>query len=94
MSNSDFVEVKYTRNNLDKYFIRTSIFNALKKFMPKFEGKLLDSGCGKMPYKEYLLKHSNIKEYEGLDFKTIKKDNGVIYDVKGTLNKNIIDKRL
>ncbi|WP_375235284.1 nucleotide sugar dehydrogenase [Winogradskyella sp.] len=34
------------------------------------------------------------KEYEGLDFKTIKKDNGVIYDVKGTLNKNIIDKRL
>lgn len=34
------------------------------------------------------------KEFEDLDFKTIKKDNGVIYDVKGTLNKNIIDKRL
>lgn len=70
MSKSDFIEVKYTRNNLDKYFIRTSIFNALNKFMPKFEGKLLDSGCGKMPYKEYLLKHSNIQEYEGLDIES------------------------
>jgi len=70
MSKSDFIELKYTRHNLDKYFIRTSIFNALNKFMPKFEGKLLDSGCGKMPYKEYLLKHSNIQEYEGLDIES------------------------
>ena len=44
MSKSDFIDVKYNRHNLDKYFIRASIFNALKSLC-KFEGKLLDSGC-------------------------------------------------
>lgn len=34
------------------------------------------------------------KEFEDLDFNTIKKDNGVVYDVKGSLPKEYVSKRL
>jgi len=34
------------------------------------KGKLLDVGCGKMPYKDYILKHSQVSQYIGLDIDT------------------------
>lgn len=75
MSVNQFINVKLTRTTLDKYYIRTSIFNALKSVLPKFEGSLLDIGCGKMPYKNYILEHSNVEKYIGLDI-----ENALVYD--------------
>lgn len=71
----NFTNLKFSFDNLDNYYIRTSIFNAVKEFCKKSSGHLLDIGCGKMPYKEYILKHSKVNEYTGLDI-----ENALVYD--------------
>ncbi|OOG62330.1 class I SAM-dependent methyltransferase [Flavobacterium sp. A45] len=65
-----FIEIEFNIQNLDRYFIRTSIFKALISSLPKFNGKLLDIGCGKMPYKNYILESSKVNEYVGLDIES------------------------
>ncbi|MCG9973019.1 class I SAM-dependent methyltransferase [Christiangramia crocea] len=62
-----FINVDFNKKNLDIYFIRTSIFRSLKKFLPQANGKMLDVGCGKMPYKKFILENSSVDEYVGLD---------------------------
>nr|WP_315155939.1 class I SAM-dependent methyltransferase [uncultured Flavobacterium sp.] len=73
----NFTNIPFTKDNLDSYFIRTSIFKALISSLPQFNGMLLDIGCGKMPYKNYILKHSNIKQYIGLDI-----ESALVYDAQ------------
>jgi ubiquinone/menaquinone biosynthesis C-methylase UbiE len=75
MDKNKFTNISFSIENLDNYYIRVSIFNALKNCLPYFKGKLLDVGCGKMPYKEYILKHSETKNYVGLDIET-----ALVYD--------------
>ena len=65
-----FINIPYSINNIDKYIVRTSILNSLKKSLPEFKGKLLDVGCGKMPYKKYILENSSVEKYIGLDIDT------------------------
>jgi len=67
---NNFIDITLNKENLDLYYIRTSIFSALKENISIFNGKLLDTGCGKMPYKEYLLTHSNVTDYIGLDIES------------------------
>ncbi|RZJ49590.1 MAG: class I SAM-dependent methyltransferase, partial [Chryseobacterium sp.] len=38
--------------------------------LKKFQNVFLDVGCGKMPYKEYILKNSPVEIYHGLDIET------------------------
>lgn len=71
----DFINILFTIENLDRYYIRTSIFNALKENLIYFKGDLLDIGCGKMPYKNYILEHSTVEKYVGLDI-----DDALEYD--------------
>lgn len=71
----EFVNLKLTVSNLDNYFIRSSIFSALKKNLHKFNGRLLDVGCGKMPYRQYIKDNSAVKQYVGLDIRT-----AIVYD--------------
>ncbi|MGO4906195.1 class I SAM-dependent methyltransferase [Flavobacterium sp. W20_MBD1_R3] len=66
----DFINIPFTAANLDRYYVRTSIFNSLKKSLPLFQGDLLDIGCGKMPYKNYVLENSTITTYVGLDIES------------------------
>ncbi len=73
----DFIPNKLTKDNLDNYYIRTSIFKCIQSHMHLFSGKLLDSGCGKMPYKDYILSNSKTKEYIGIDI-----ENSLEYDVE------------
>lgn len=73
----DFIPHKLTKNNMDNYFIRTSIFKSIQNHTHLFSGKLLDSGCGKMPYKSYILDNSEVKEYVGLDI-----ENSLEYDAE------------
>lgn len=76
MALNNFTDIPFTKENLDRYYIKHSIFNALKKSLPKLKGNLLDIGCGKMPYKEYILENSQVDNYIGLDI-----ENHLIYDV-------------
>lgn len=71
----NFTEIEFTVENLDRYYIRTSIFNAIKDTLPQFKQSLLDIGCGKMPYKNYILENSEVINYIGLDI-----ENALEYD--------------
>ncbi|WP_027136913.1 class I SAM-dependent methyltransferase [Gaetbulibacter saemankumensis] len=66
----EFIDIPFRTDTLDRYLIRTSIFSALKINLPSFKGKLLDVGCGKMPYRDYVLEHSDVEDYIGLDIET------------------------
>lgn len=73
----NFVEIKFTSKNIDIFYVRASIFQALKSNLPLFKGNLLDVGCGKMPYRDYVLENSKVEKYSGLDIET-----GNIYDLE------------
>tara|TARA_R110002049_G_scaffold3795_5_gene27662 strand:- start:140525 stop:141226 length:702 start_codon:yes stop_codon:yes gene_type:complete len=73
----DFTKISFSINNLDRYSIRSAIFKALKEVLPLFSDDLLDIGCGKMPYKEYVLENSKVKNYVGLDI-----EDALIYDAE------------
>ncbi|WP_299123554.1 class I SAM-dependent methyltransferase [uncultured Winogradskyella sp.] len=73
----DFVNIKLSLKNLDTYYIRKSILVGLSKYLGDFNGTMLDIGCGKMPYRDYILENSKISKYVGLDIET-----ALIYDKK------------
>ncbi|MFC4478224.1 class I SAM-dependent methyltransferase [Flavobacterium chungangensis] len=75
MKLNNFTDVPYCKENLDRYYIRTSILNALNENLKRFSGEILDIGCGKMPYKDYILKNSNATKYTGLDI-----EDALVYD--------------
>ena len=67
MTDDKFLNISFNRKNLDIFLIRTSIAESITKTLPFFKGNLLDIGCGKMPYKNYILQHSLVDKYTGLD---------------------------
>lgn len=75
MEPDNFTEIPFTVENLDRCVIRQAIFDAIKACKKDFKGNLLDIGCGKMPYKNYLLTNSNISSYIGLDI-----EQAIVYD--------------
>ncbi|HEY6900808.1 MAG TPA: class I SAM-dependent methyltransferase [Puia sp.] len=63
-----YLEPRYDLDNIDRYYARTSILNALQENKKYLTGTLLDIGCGKMPYREILTKPAGHTErYLGLD---------------------------
>lgn len=64
---NNFLNPQFEKENLDRYIIRSAIMNSLHKSINCFDGNLLDVGCGKMPYRQYLLENSKIVHYTGLD---------------------------
>ncbi|MEO8962485.1 MAG: class I SAM-dependent methyltransferase [Ginsengibacter sp.] len=77
MSPNNFTHVAFTAGSLDRYLIRTSIFEAIKSSLINFKGNLLHVGCGKMPYKNVILKNSSVEKYIGLDI-----ESAIQYDAK------------
>lgn len=75
MPNS-FVDLKLSIHNLESFIIRKEIFNAISSVFPSFKGKVLDCGCGSMPYKELVLSNLNVTDYIGLDI-----ESGLNYDL-------------
>lgn len=64
-----FINISLNKDYPDVYYVRTSILHALKNNISKFNGKLLDVGCGIMPYRELILNNNkNVTSYIGLDF--------------------------
>lgn len=72
------------------FFIRLRLFQKVKKFAPQIEGKLLDFGCGRKPYKNLFTKAT---EYIGVDIEQSGHDHSlsevdVFYDGKTIPFKN------
>ena len=67
MKRDNFTNIPFEASTLDIYYVRQSILLALKENITLFKGKLLDIGCGKMPYKEFIVANSTIEKYVGLD---------------------------
>jgi len=76
MTDDNFLKVPFSKENLDRYIIRSAILKAFNLFLPEFKGSLLDIGCGKMPYRNYILQNSAVTKYVGLDI-----ENALEYDV-------------
>ena len=69
MKTDPFLNPSTKSDNIDLYLVRTKILQNIIENLAKFEGKLLDVGCGRMPYKELLLSSpAKVTEYIGLDF--------------------------
>jgi len=66
-TNDLFLDPSLSIENMDIYIVRKSILNALTANISSFRGSLLDIGCGEMPYKQYILSHSKVEKYIGLD---------------------------
>jgi len=63
-----FLNPQWQIQSLDIVGVRQAILYALTSQLHKFEGTILDIGCGKMPYKPILLQApSQVEEYIGLD---------------------------
>lgn len=75
MTENTFIFPKLKLDNIDRYTIRKSIFDALSSNVSFFEGNLLDVGCGKMPYRDFLKKNCSISTYTGVDL-----ENAIKYD--------------
>jgi len=77
-----FINTSLTSKNIDRYCIRRAIIQSIKDALPKLKGKLLDAGCGKMPYRQYILDNSAVTSYTGLDIDSaLKYDDEVRPDV-------------
>lgn len=64
-----FVNITLNKEYADLYYPRKSILQAIESNTKKFKGKLLDIGCGIMPYREWICnRNKNVTAYIGLDF--------------------------
>lgn len=77
----NYTRIALTAKNIDTYVHRTAILAAIRANCALFSGRLLDYGCGRMPYKSYILEHSGVTEYVGLDIATAPDYGGVRPDV-------------
>ena len=65
---TEFLNVPLQRKSMHIYYVRNAILNKLRTALPLFRGKLLDVGCGYMPYKSTILASStNVSDYIGMD---------------------------
>ena len=64
----DYLSPANGLGTIDKYYARHSILEAIRANRSYLQGTLLDVGCGKMPYKELLLRpQGQTEKYLGLD---------------------------
>ncbi len=66
-----FLRPTFDPAHCDLYWVRSSILQALRQFLPLIRGSFLDVGCGIMPYRDMILKDAPfITRYIGLDIET------------------------
>jgi ubiquinone/menaquinone biosynthesis C-methylase UbiE len=75
MKPDNFTDIPQTWDNISMYVMRTCIWKAVQSSAKKFSGHLLDVGCGRMPYRKFLLDNNYINKYSGLDIET-----AIVYD--------------
>jgi len=67
--------------NVDVYLIRKGIFGFMERSLPYFSGKVLDVGCGYMPYRDMVSSNGKVTEYIGMDLE----DSEIYNQVKADL---------
>lgn len=83
MESDGFIHISKANDNLDRYQVRTNILIALNRVMPQLKGKLLDIGCGKMPYRAHILESSAVDQYTGMDIdSSLTYDKDIIPDIR------------
>ena len=70
MKPDNFTDIPKTWDNISMYVIRSCIWKAVQACAPRFRGHLLDVGCGRKPYRRYLLDNKFIIDYTGLDIES------------------------
>lgn len=63
----DYRYLKLSSHNQDIYFHLKLKVKIVTDETRNFKGKILDVGCGRMPYRDIILNNSNITEYIGVD---------------------------
>lgn len=64
---AEFLNVPLGVNTIPFYTARRAILEALNQVIPKFRGRVLDVGCGHMPYRPLIEANSQVSEYLGMD---------------------------
>lgn len=67
---NNFTNIKICYNNLESFIVRKEILKAVENLIPQLKGKVLDSGCGSMPYKKIILSNDKVESYIGLDIES------------------------
>lgn len=67
IAKDDFINIHFESKTLDIYYVRRSIFQAIQQIVVSFKGNFLDFGCGKMPYKKFIISNSTVHTYTGID---------------------------
>jgi len=68
MIEDDYIRLKLNHKSLGNYVIRKSILGFINNNLQRFNGEVVDIGCGFMPYKSLILSDSsNASNYIGLD---------------------------
>src|SRR6476659_2889834 len=49
-----FLKPTFSLDSVDTYVIRTALLTAVTSHLPVLTGRLLDVGCGQMPYRELI----------------------------------------
>lgn len=66
-----FLNIQLNKDTLDTYMPRRAILAAVIECMNRFQGRLLDVGCGQMPYRNMMMEsNQKIAEYIGLDLES------------------------
>lgn len=81
MIDRKFIDITLNAKTIDLFAIRSAIFKVISSSLTVLNGSLLDIGCGKMPYRKYILDNSNVKSYVGLDIETAFDYEGVKPDI-------------
>lgn len=71
----NFINIPFSSSNLDRYVVRMLLKRSLLEVFPVMAGQLLDAGCGKMPYRTFVLNNSAVTSYVGLDI-----ESALVYD--------------
>ena len=67
MNSERFIDVKLAREGMGAFVLRSGIHASLKRSIREFRGRVLDVGCGCMPYREVIKSSKAVTGYVGLD---------------------------
>ncbi len=67
LKNQNFIKPELIHRGYAVYAIRMTLLSAVEELKSQIGGKVLDLGCGIMPYKEFLQEKGTIVEYIGID---------------------------
>lgn len=63
----DFNPQEITFENIDRYYVKRSIFGFIESNKNILRGHFIDIGCGEKPYQSTILLNPNISSYAGID---------------------------